>query len=325
MFRSFLVSLMLVFSTAAIAEWKPTKTVEVLVPFPPGSGNDIIVRPLIDKIEKNTGVKFTVVNKPGAGGTVGSTLFTKKENDDHAISVIAVGGIAAMDKTFPAFRNQPPYTLDSFEYVTAVGTTPVVVIANKNDSVSTPKELFNVINNEKVVVADSGGAGRLGLESFLIHSGARTNNKQIIRVEHKGPAETVVDIMGGHVRFGTVPLAVAYPHYKAGNLKIIAATQQTPFKQLNIASMSEVNTKIEAGIVWGIVMPKGVSKEAVDWFAKEFNKALNDSDIAEFYSKSMFFKPADSLLVPSSFKQYVYNQEKTHSEVVNFIVNSTKQ
>lgn len=324
MLKHVLLVCSLIFSPLAFADWKPTKSVEVIVPFPPGSGNDLVIRPLVEKIEKNTGVKFLVVNKPGAGGTVGTTHFSKMEKDNHSIAVLSIGGLSAMDKTFPSFAKEAPYTLNSFEYVMPVGTSPVVVIANKNDKVNTPKELLDVVMKDNVVVADSGGGGRLGLESFLIHSQARVKNNSIVRVEHKGPAETVTDVIGGHVRFGTVPLTVAYPHVKSGNLKIIAATQQQPVAQLNIASMSSISQNISAEIVWGVVMNKGTSKEVVGWYAAELLKAINDADVEKIFTTNMFFKPNKNIMSPDKFKQYVYDQEKLHQPVVQFILNSAK-
>jgi tripartite-type tricarboxylate transporter receptor subunit TctC len=142
--------LSLIISGSAFA-WKPTKPIEVTVPFPPGSGNDLVIRPLAAVVEKNTGVKFLIVNRPGAGGTVGSTSFVSKPNDGHHINIVSVPGIAAMDYTWLAQLDKQPYNVQSFTYATALAQSPLVIVANKNDPVSTPEELANVLLTDKKV------------------------------------------------------------------------------------------------------------------------------------------------------------------------------
>ena len=322
MLKHFLLVLSLIFSPLAFADWKPTKTIEVTVPFPPGSGNDLIIRPLIERVEKNTGAKFIVVNRPGGGGTVGTTQFSKKQSDDHAIAVISVAGFAAMDKLFFAIQKDTPYTLNNFDYVMAVGQAPCVITTSIDDPVSTPKELHNVLLKEKVVVADSGAACRLGLETLLIQSGARDKNLNLTRVEHKGPAETAVDVIGKHVRFGIMPLSIATIQARSGKLKIIAATNQQSIG--GVATVSSISPNVDVSVVWGIVTPAGVSKDAVNWYAREFTKALNDPSIDPFYKENMFFKPSKNLTLPEKFKEYVYGQEKLHQPVMDFIIKNIK-
>ena len=304
--------------------WQPTKVVEVVVPFPVGSSNDLVIRPLLDAVEKNTGVKFIVNNRPGAGGTIGTAYFSKLPNDGHHINVISVGGVAAMDYTWPGMFKNAAYGVNSFAYATALARTPIVIIANKKDTVDNSKDLIDVlIKDPKVVVADSGGAGRLGLESVLINVDIRKKNPNLVRVEHKGPAETVVDIMGGNVRFGSVPLVVAYPHYAAGNLKIVALTQQKKIEGLAISSFGDINKNIDVELVWGIALPKDTASEVVEWYARVFTEAKNDLKIKEYFKKNYFFDVPKELEDPKSFNKYVLDQEKLQKPIVKYIVETT--
>ena len=312
------------FSGLAFA-WQPTKTVEITVPFPPGSGNDAVIRPLAEAVTKNTGVKFNIINRAGAGGTVGSMHFVKSDNDGHFINIISVGGVAAMDYTWSSFLQNPPYNVNSFTYATALAQSPLVVVANKNDSVSTPDEFVKVLLNDKnVTVAESGGAGKLALEVILLHTDAKKINPGMIRVEHKGPMETINDIMGGHVRFGTVPLPVAHALYSSGDLKIVGLVQQNKINGLNIAAFNTVNKNIDSVLVWGIALPKGTAPEVLEWYAKHFKEAQNDPKVKELFAKNQFF-PVTGLQTPKSFTEYVLNQQKQYAPVVNAIVQNIKK
>lgn len=320
-----LLMCLLFFVTNVALAWQPTKIIEVVVPFPPGSGNDLVIRPLVDVVSRNTNAKFNIVNRAGAGGVVGSTYFVQQPNDGHTINIISAGGVSAMDYTFPIFREKPPYNINSFSYALALATTSVVIIANKNEIINNPEELIKVLTEEKVVVADSGGAGRLGLESILLNIDARKKNPNLIRVEHKGPAETITDVIGGHIRFGAVPLAVAFPHFKSQNIKIIASTQQDDVTALNVSGFSKINNKIHAGLVWGLALPKHTSKEILDWYSLEFSKALRDEKVKNYFESNLFFSPPNNLLTPDGFSKFMFEQEKLHRPVVESIVKSFKQ
>lgn len=322
-----LISLFLVLASSSVFAWQPTKPVEITVPFPAGSGNDLVIRPLAEAAEKKTGVKFVIVNRPGAGGTVGSSQFVKMPNDGHHINIISVGGLAAMDYTFPAFHDSKtsPYSVESFSYAVGLAKTSLVVIANKNDKVENPKQFIDVLLKDKnVVVADSGGAGRLALETILLNVKAREKNPSVIRVEHKGPAETMTDIIGGHVRFGTVPLSVAYQQFVSGNIKIVGLVQQEKISSLNVSSFNEINKNIEAQLIWGIALPKDTAPEILEWYAKVFNEAKKDPKVKEYFAKNYFFD-VSGLETPKTFTEYVKSQQKQHSSTVSYIVQTMKK
>jgi tripartite-type tricarboxylate transporter receptor subunit TctC len=325
MFRNLVCS---IFSFALVTSafaWQPSKPIEVTVPFPQGSANDVIIRTLIPAVERNTGARFTVVNRPGAGGTVGTILFVNKPNDGHYINIVSSGGIAAMDYTWPNFVNNTPYSVSSFTYATAIARSSLVVISNKNDPVSTPSELVDVLLKEKnVTVADSGGTGQLGLENILLQINAIELNPSIIRIKHKGPMETITDVSGNHVRFGTVPLSVAYQHHINGKIKIIGLIQQTKISSLEFETFASVNKNIEVDLVWGIALPKETPKEILDWYAKAFKEAQNDLKVKEVFNRNQYFS-VSNLSTPEEFTNFIISQNKAHESVVKLIVNNSKK
>lgn len=311
-------------SAQALA-WQPTKTVDVTVPFPVGSGNDQIIRPLAAVVEKNTGVKFIINNRPGAGGTVGNEAFTKMPADGHAINVISAAGPFAMDKTFPNFQTKPPYTINDFTYVMVLGQAPLTFFAHPKDPVDTPKKLADILTREPVSFADNGAAGKLALESFLLSIDARKKNPGLVRPEHRGPVQTLTDVAGGHVRFGVAPLTVSYPLHQGGQIKIIALTTPNRISELpNVGTISEVVKDFDIPVQWALVLPKGASPEIVAWYNKAFTDALNSAEIKEFFAKNMF-RANPSLWDPKVFTSYMQQQDRKFQPVVNTINQSVQQ
>lgn len=318
-----LFGILFLISFSAIA-WQPSKPIEVIVPFPVGSGNDLVIRPLAAAVERNTGAKFLITNKPGAGGTIGTAYLASKPNDGYSMGVLSIGGTAAIDYVWMAQLNPQPYSVKSFAYATALAQSPLVVIANKNDPVSTPERFTNVLLHDNTVsFANSGAAGGLAAESILFYTDALKKNPSIAKVEHKGPVETITDVIGGHVRFGVVPLSVAYPQYKAGNLKIIGVIQQNKSKEADLHTFAGVDKHIDVGLVWGIVLPKDTPADVLNWYAKAFKEAQADPAVKEGFEKSRYF-PIDGLQTPEAFTAYVMAENNKHAKIVDILVKNQK-
>jgi tripartite-type tricarboxylate transporter receptor subunit TctC len=311
--------------SSSVFAWQPTKPVDVTIPFAPGSGNDVVARTLTEAVTKNTGVQFRINNRPGAGGTVGSTHFVNNSiNDGHFINVISVGGIAGVDYSWPNFQTNPPYTINSFTWATALAQAPLVIITNKNDSVSTPEEFVRtLLSGNNVSLADNGGAGHLAVETILLHTNAHKINPNIIRPKHKGPQEAIIDVMGGHVRFSVTPLSVAWPLHSSGDLKIIGMIQQDTIRGLNLATFSGVNKKIDSNLVWGIALPKDTPPHILEWYARVFKEAQGDPKVKEIFAKNLYF-PVDGLQTPQQFTQHVKSEYNRNKEVVQIIIKNTK-
>jgi len=301
--------------------WQPTKPIDTTISFPTGSGNDLIFRPLAAIVEKNTGVSFVIKNKPGAGGTVGNQEFVNLPNDGHFINVASIGGITAMDYSYPNFLKNPPYTVDSFSYSILLGYSPIAIVAKADDPVNTPKDFIDVITKDSSAsVSDSGGGGRLVLESLLLKINAREKNPKLVRVEHKGPAQTVIDVAGGHVRFGFAPLSVVASHHGAGKIKIVAISSKATVSSLpEVQTISSVVSNFDVVVPWGIVLPKDTSAESVNWYSDKFKQALKEPGVRENLAKSFIFTRED-LQTPKPFKDFVYEQYKEHKNVINTIV-----
>lgn len=307
-----------------VMAWQPTKPVEVVVPFPAGSGNDVVARALFHQIEKDSGVKSVILNRGGAGGTVGTEYFSKLPADGHSVLLFSVGGLAAMDKTFPNFFATAPYSIDSFAYVAQVGTSSLVFIANANDDVKSVKQMIDVVSSKSVTMADSGGAGRLALETLIHQLDLRKKNPDLIRVEHRGPAETVTDVIGAHVRFGVVPLSVALPHHQSGKVKILGTSGKTSSKDLpQVPVIGSVVSGYAVPVSWGLALPRNTAKEVQDFWIETVARALTSPEYQNVMAKQMI--EVEQGVVGKAFEASVRRQEIMAKPVVDSIVSQLKK
>ena len=111
---------------AAAAESFPARPVRMIVPFPPGGGNDIVARIVASKLGETLGQPVVIDNRGGAGGTIGTELTAKAVPDGHTLLVNNIS-LAVNHTLIPRL----PYdTLRDLAPVALVGRQPNVVVVH---------------------------------------------------------------------------------------------------------------------------------------------------------------------------------------------------
>src|SRR5947209_18217183 len=80
-----LAAVLVVFSAAALAQNWPAKPVRVVVPWPPGGGNDLVARPIAQKLQENLKQAFVIENRGGANSIIGSDAVAKSAPDGYTM------------------------------------------------------------------------------------------------------------------------------------------------------------------------------------------------------------------------------------------------
>ena len=218
------------FTTSALA-WQPTKPVTVVFPNGPGAGNEISFRIVADIVEKKTGAKFVPEYRPGADGNIAINHLVTVPRDGHTIAVPACqSNWVTPEIWYPHMIRYNPMDL---EPVANIARSPLAFWARPNSKINTPEEFVAAIRNKErpLTVAIGGGGHKLAVE-YLVDKLRVPGGDRLETVMYKGPAQALLDVMGGHVEFGVTPVAVGYPHVQAGKLKFIGIADTRPLPGL---------------------------------------------------------------------------------------------
>jgi len=301
-------------ATAALA-WQPTKPVEVLIGFAPGSGNELVFRALAAEVEKNTGAKFVVITKPGAGGAIASKQLTQAAPDGYTVAMVIGEGIPVQDKINVPDAAVRGYTVDDFTYLLAPALNQYVVFANTADRINSAQDLIRALNNESSTFGASGGA-RLVYEVLK----QKTTFKDVVHIQHNGPVPAVTDVAGGHLRLAVVPSLVANRFIDTGKIKFIALSGTKRLQQMpNVPTLSEQIPGFNVITTWGLVAPKGLSPEITEWYVREFNRALKSESVQTFWKNNLIEVPDAKLLTSAGFAAYVRQTEKEFEKTVTLV------
>jgi tripartite-type tricarboxylate transporter receptor subunit TctC len=296
---------------ASINIW-PTKTIRIILPFPPGGTSDVFARLLAEKLKTAFNQPVVVESKPGASGIIASELVAKSAADGHTF-LFASGAHAINASLYPKL----PY--DSVKDFTPIAMVvppgPMVIAVNSALPVKNIKELVDYAkNNPNKLSYASGGVGNsLHLGGEML---AQAANIKMIHVPYKGANPALTDLVAGQVSlmFNSGP-AVA-PFVKDGKLRIIA---QTGTKRL--PNLADVATAQEQGLTdfemtgwFGLFSAAKTPSEIVTRMNQEVQKALQSPEMREKLTQiGSMDSPATT---PEAFANFVAIEANRYSKVI---------
>ncbi|MEK6245120.1 MAG: tripartite tricarboxylate transporter substrate binding protein [Pseudomonadota bacterium] len=198
----------------------PSKPISMIVAFPPGGVADIVGRPLAVAMEKTLKQPILVVNRPGAGGAVGTTAAAKAAPDGYTI-LMSLSSISIFPVSDPMNGRPVPYQLSDFAPIALVTSDPTVLVVagdspfrTVQDFVASAKAYPNQMN-----YSSSGVFGTLhvAMEMFANAAGIK-----LFHVPYQGGGPAVTALLGGQVHALASGPAAAVGQIKAGKMRALA-------------------------------------------------------------------------------------------------------
>ena len=230
----------------------PEKPMRMIVPFPPGGGNDIVGRAVAQRLSEVVGQQVVVDNRPGAGGVVGVTIAAQSVPDGYTMLLGSVGMLAHN----PALKRDLAYSpLRDFAPVALLVTSPMIIAVNPGLPVKTVAELIALAKASpgKLSYASGGTGSSLHMTGELFLRATGTN---MLHVPYKGGGPALVDLVGGRVDliFSTMPPALSL--VKSGKLRAVAVTTARRAPALpEVPAVGETVKGFEVTNWQGIVVP----------------------------------------------------------------------
>ena len=260
--------------TYAQSAWKPEKTVEVVVFAAPGGGNDKSAR-VMHRIWQDTKlVDAIITNKVGGGGSLAYTYVSQKTGDGHHIA-IAQAGLITNHITGRSPLNYTDVTPLSF-----VGSEPAALAVRADSPYRTLRDFVDQMKKDPSSLAISVGSTRGAINHFtmaLLAKAAGIDPKRLKILVFGGGAESVTNLLGGHIDAMVQAVNNPIPHQKAGTMRILGLSTTK-----RSAGLPDVPTFREQGydVVmegWTIfVGPKGMTPPQVAYWESVFQKTVQN-------------------------------------------------
>jgi tripartite-type tricarboxylate transporter receptor subunit TctC len=272
-----LAGLMLTHAAYAQTQAWPSKPVRIVVTFPPGGAPDTLARVLADKWGQTLGQTFTVDNKPGAGGNIGSDFVAKSPADGSTLLIGTVGTHAIN----AALYDKLPYNhVKDFTPVSFLASTPNLLVVNNNVPARNVKELIELARKQPLSFGSSGSGTSIHLSGELFNTLAGVKMQHI---PYKGRAQAIPDLLGGRITMIFDNMPSALPLVKAGEVRAIGVTSATrSAASPNIPTIAESGLPgFEATSWFALYAPAGLSKEMLARINAETARVMALPDVRE--------------------------------------------
>jgi tripartite-type tricarboxylate transporter receptor subunit TctC len=256
----------------AAAQDYPVKPIEVIVAYPPGGGTDMISRAIADVAQKYVGQPLVVVNKPGATGIIGSQYVAGSKPDGYMLLV--AGGSETV--SVPHFKSLPFNPIVDFQPIIRLMIERVGFYVKNDSPWKTMKDFVADAkqNPEKYTYATSGIGG-------IHHATVLVTEKRagirLTHVPHKGGAETLAALAGGHVSVAMASPNEAYALVQGGRVRSLGITSLTRSPtEPNTPTLRELGYDVYIENQKGFVFPKGVPQPVLQKLHDGLKKAYDD-------------------------------------------------
>jgi tripartite-type tricarboxylate transporter receptor subunit TctC len=249
------------------AQEYPTKPVELIEPFVPGGGTDLIARLASDYLTKKWGQPLLVVNKPGGGGVAGARAALKDARPDGYTALVDIHTTSSM--LIGAWK-VPPLTLADRKYAGRIVLDPMVFVVKTDAPWRDFKELTAWVKEDptRLVWGSVGPAGpsRYAANDWFAQVGIETAKTKMVITE--GAADSITKLAGGHLTLAIHSVAEAHALTQAGKIRALAVLAPKRVRYLPQVPTAEeqgvmkgVNVHWWAGIALASAVPDAVVKK----------------------------------------------------------------
>lgn len=257
----------------------PTRTITLVVPYPPGGGVDAMARVIAEQLSSALGEQVVVDNRAGGSGLVGTRTFIKSPPDGHTLFLGHTGSIAINPSLYANAGFDPGR---DFTAIGLIASMPVVLLAHPSFPAKTIGDVVALAKKEgatfNIGTSAVGTGGYLSAELFKAVTGIEATI-----IPYKGTAQVMNDLVGNHVpvAFGVLPPALG--NLQAGTLRAIAVLGPTRFSQL-----PDVPTADESGLPgfesvlhYGLLAPFGTPRPIIERLNAELRVLLENAQLQQ--------------------------------------------
>ncbi|MEP7058554.1 MAG: tripartite tricarboxylate transporter substrate binding protein [Caldimonas sp.] len=278
-------------ASGACAQWKPTRPINLIVPWAAGGSTDQVTRVTAAELEKVLGQTVVIINQPGASGSIGTKSALDAAKDGYTWAAGAAQDLGAYE-TLGSLKTR----VTDWNLFLTVANIQVIGV-NPSTPYQNPQQLLDAMKAQpgKISVATAGvtSAGHNAMELIAKATGVKYRH-----VTYDGGNPAVVATVSGEADL-TTQLAVEQADMIRGKrLRPIATVSDKPLELEGYGTIPPLSNTIPGfsapANYFGIFVPKGVPDEVVKTLEKIWVENISKSDALKKYaaSRGALFAPS---------------------------------
>ena len=249
----------------------PERAVKIVVPFAPGAGTDAMARLMALKLGEVMNATFTVDNRAGASGAIGTQYVAQAPADGYTL-LLAASPFTTVAASLPSANYDP---LRQFTPVGMIASGPLVWAANTALPAGNLQELI-ALARKKPGALNYGSAGSGGVNHLVLELLKARTGTFITHIPYRGMAPATMDMIGGQIELVTGTIPALLPFIKNGSIKALAVTSAR-----RSSALPDVPSMLEAGLTgfdvvnyFALMAPAGTPPAVVNRLNTAINQVL---------------------------------------------------
>ena len=287
----------------------PTRPVELIVPFSPGGGSDILARLVADGLAKRLGQSFVVINRPGANTNLGMLSVVRAQPDGYTL-LLASLGLAANPSLYAKLKLDP---LVDLAPITLVANAPTVLVVPPSLPVASLPEFIayaKVRPGELNFASFGAGSGaHLAAELFMSLTGTR-----LVHVPYSGGAPAATGVMTGQVQALFSSALPVLGLIQAGKLRALAIASDRRSAMLpDVPTFREGGLDFRTGTWFGLLAPARTPAAIVARLHREAVAVLRNEGVRDRIAREGAEVVGDT---PEEFRAFLEDETERLSRVI---------
>jgi len=297
--------------TLALAQPYPAHPVKLIVPFPAGSTPDIVGRTLASKLQEAFGQPFVVDNRTGAGGNIGTDAVAKAPADGYTL-LIGINGPVATNKYL--YKSLPYDPDKDLMPISLLATAPQMLVVSPQLQVDTFRGFVEYARAHPGRISygsvGSGSASHLTMELLK-----REGSFEAVHVPYRGFPPAVTDMLAGNIQAMFAIIPGVLPHVRAGKMKALAVTAlKRNALAPEVPSVGELGFPQLESLAWiGLLAPAATPPEVLELLSAETIRSMQAAAVRELLGKQGFEVVASP---PADFRRWIHAESEKWSRVI---------
>jgi len=290
----------------------PTKPIEMVIPWAPGGGTDIVGRMIAQSLEQFLPTKIIVVNKPGAGGALGVQEVVSLSKPDGYTLLFAGNSLVAQ-----TYITKGRVDFNKFVLLGVLNQDFHLVGVGKGAPWATIDEFIKYAksNPGKIRMAHGGVGSMPHLSVALFQKRAEVKFQE---VPFAGANPINMALMGGHIEAGMLLTGETAPLFKSGDLRILAIDSENRLEAYpNIPTFKEKGIDVGVVIWRGVWILKGTPEPVLKIFEEAIEKVGNSQSFKEMLVKAGYI-PAN-ILGRTKLEETIKKEDRISVEALKII------
>lgn len=288
----------------------PSRTIKIIVPFPPGGNPDIATRIVAEQLSKSLGQPVIVENRPGANGGIGASAVAKSPADGYTLLGANLGILGINPAVYQKLLYDPA---KEFVPVSRFVVSPLLLIAGRDVGFDSVAGLVAEAKKHpgKLTYSSSGNGSASHLAGVLFNELAGTN---IVHVPYRGTSGAATDVATGSISIAFGGQGASWSLVSSGRVRALALTGEHRSKEHpNTPTVAESGVPGYIITDWvGLLAPAGTPQPIVDKLNQEVRKIFADPEITK---KLMVQGLEPAAGTPAEFARFIAEEQKKWADV----------